>query len=180
MLFRSPERVTGIDLFSDLLAAAAQHGLGVYFLGAQPDVLQRLEKAVTARFPGLRVVGRRDGYFEDADAPVVAQDIQDSGADMLFLGMVSPKKEVFLATWGDRLGVPVQHGVGGSFDIFAGVTKRAPLLWQRFGMEWAFRLVQEPRRMWRRYLFTNLAFLRLLAREMVRPEPAMSPSTGEH
>ena len=166
-----PERVTGIDLFADLLAAAARDGLGVYLLGAKPEVLQRLHGALSSRFPGLRVVGSHHGYFDESQGATIAQAIRDSRADMLFLGMVSPKKEIFLGTWGAGLGVPVQHGVGGSFDIFAGVTKRAPVLWQRLGMEWAYRLVQEPRRMWRRYLFTNLAFIRLLAQELVRPTP---------
>ena len=91
---------------------------------------------------------------------------------MLFLGMVSPKKEIFTGTHGPTLGVPVVHGVGGSFDVLAGVTDRAPVAWQRAGMEWAYRLKQEPRRLARRYLTTNTAFLALTARERVRPTPA--------
>ena len=87
---------------------------------------------------------------------------------MLFLGMISPKKEIFLAAHGDRLGVPVLHGVGGSFDVLAGVTRRAPRRWQRLGLEWAYRLVQEPRRLWRRYLTTNTRFIWLhRSRELV-------------
>lgn len=174
-----PERVTGIDLFADLLAVAAKHDLGVYLLGAQAEVLQRLEANLAVRYPGLRMVGRHDGYFPDSDGAAIAHDISESGADMLFLGMVSPKKEIFLGTFGAELGVPVLHGVGGSFDIFAGVTRRAPVAWQRFGMEWAFRLVQEPRRMWRRYLFTNLEFTRMLTREMVRPTPPLRSSSQQ-
>jgi N-acetylglucosaminyldiphosphoundecaprenol N-acetyl-beta-D-mannosaminyltransferase len=93
---------------------------------------------------------------------------------MLFLGITTPKKEIFLGRHGHLLGVPVLHGVGGSFDVFAGVTRRAPLLWQRLGLEWAYRLVQEPRRLWRRYLVTNVTFLGLLARELVKPRPAFT------
>ncbi len=74
---------------------------------------------------------------------------------MLFLGMVSPKKEIFLGTYGPTLDVPIVHGVGGSFDVMAGVTQRAPRTWQRLGLEWAYRLKQEPRRLWRRYASTN-------------------------
>jgi N-acetylglucosaminyldiphosphoundecaprenol N-acetyl-beta-D-mannosaminyltransferase len=88
---------------------------------------------------------------------------------MLFLGITTPKKEIFLGQYADLLGVPVLHGVGGSFDVFAGITRRAPASWQRLGLEWAYRLVQEPRRLWRRYLVTNTTFLLLLVRELVRP-----------
>jgi hypothetical protein len=97
---------------------------------------------------------------------------------MLFLGMTSPKKEIFLKTYGPELGVPILHGVGGSFDIFAGITKRAPVSWQRFGMEWAYRLVQEPGRMWRRYLRTNTAFIVKTARERVHRTPAYPVPIG--
>ena len=95
---------------------------------------------------------------------------------MLFLGMVSPKKEIFIGTYGQTLGVPVVHGVGGSFDVLAGVTDRAPLTWQRAGMEWAYRLKQEPRRLARRYLTTNTAFLALTIQERVRPTSAYAAS----
>ena len=88
---------------------------------------------------------------------------------MLFLGITSPKKEIFLGTYGNSLGVPIMHGVGGSFDVLAGVTKRAPLRWQRMGLEWGYRTLQEPRRMWKRYLTTNTKFLFLLAKEIVLP-----------
>jgi N-acetylglucosaminyldiphosphoundecaprenol N-acetyl-beta-D-mannosaminyltransferase len=88
---------------------------------------------------------------------------------MLFLGITSPKKEIFLGNWGPTLGVPVLHGVGGSFDVVAGITRRAPVRWQRMGLEWAYRTLQEPRRMWRRYLTTNTRFMVLLGSEMVRP-----------
>ena len=92
--------------------------------------------------------------------------------------MTSPKKEIFLGRFGASLGVPVLHGVGGYFDILAGVTRRAPQAWQRAGMEWAYRVLQEPRRLWWRYLATNTAFLALTAREFVRPTSAYRPSIG--
>jgi N-acetylglucosaminyldiphosphoundecaprenol N-acetyl-beta-D-mannosaminyltransferase len=91
---------------------------------------------------------------------------------MLFLGMTSPKKELFLARFGASLDVPVLHGVGGSFDILAGLTSRAPESWQRIGMEWAYRVLQEPGRLWWRYLTTNTAFLLMTMRELVRPTRA--------
>lgn len=173
-----PERVAGIDLFEALLAVADRDGHGVYLLGAKPEVLARMESVIAARWPGVKIAGSRDGYFTDAEAAQVADDIAGSGADMLFLGMTTPKKELFLGRYGAVLGVPVLHGVGGSFDVLAGVTKRAPERWQRWGMEWAYRVRQEPRRLWRRYLVTNLAFLGLLIRERIRPR-APYPSLAE-
>jgi N-acetylglucosaminyldiphosphoundecaprenol N-acetyl-beta-D-mannosaminyltransferase len=160
-----PERVAGIDLFERLLDLAHVEGRSVYLLGAKPDVLARLCEHIAEHWPGLRLAGARDGYFSDEEGPDVARDIADSHADMLFIGMTSPKKEIFLDVYGDQLKIPVQHGVGGSFDVLAGVVRRAPEMWQRLGMEWAFRVVQEPRRLWKRYLTTNTTFLVLLARE---------------
>jgi N-acetylglucosaminyldiphosphoundecaprenol N-acetyl-beta-D-mannosaminyltransferase len=171
-----PERVAGVDLFERLLERAAQDRRSVYLLGARPEVLATLRQRVRDRFPGLTIAGSHDGYFSDADASAVAADIAASGADMLFLGMTSPKKEVFLSTYGDVLGAPVLHGVGGSFDILAGMTKRAPVRWQRLGLEWLYRLLQEPRRMWRRYLTTNTAFIWLTLKERVRPSPVYQRS----
>lgn len=167
-----PERVAGIDIFDALLRLADQHGYSVYLLGARTEVLQTLLQVVGERYPGARIVGSRNGYFADDEADDVAAEIQASGADMLFLGIASPKKEIFLGRYGDSLGVPILHGVGGSFDVFAGVTERAPEGWQRAGMEWAYRLKQEPRRLWKRYLTTNIRFLALVAREGLRPTPA--------
>jgi N-acetylglucosaminyldiphosphoundecaprenol N-acetyl-beta-D-mannosaminyltransferase len=174
-----PERVAGVDLFERLLELAARDGRSVYLLGARADVLATLQQRLGERFPALKIVGARDGYFTDAEASTVAADIADSGADMLFLGMTSPKKEIFLGDYGETLGVPVLHGVGGSFDILAGVTKRAPLLWQRLGLEWLYRVLQEPRRLWRRYFTTNVTFIALVLRELVRRQPPYRHSSGE-
>lgn len=175
-----PERVAGIDLFESLLDLAHQEGRSVYLLGARPDVLARVIEVVNARWPGLRIAGARDGYFSTEETADVAQDIRSAAPDMLFLGMTSPKKEIFLATHGHALGVPVLHGVGGSFDVLAGLTRRAPEQWQRLGMEWAYRLVQEPGRLWRRYLRTNTAFIGLVARDLVRPTVAYANSGSTH
>jgi N-acetylglucosaminyldiphosphoundecaprenol N-acetyl-beta-D-mannosaminyltransferase len=164
-----PERVAGIDLFEHLLAYASKHGQSVYFLGARPEVLASMLDRVDERFPGLRIAGSRDGYFTNDDSPNLAAEIAASHADMLFLGITSPKKEIFLSQYGDSLDVPVMHGVGGSFDILAGITRRAPVGWQRVGFEWAYRLLQEPRRMAGRYLPTNTIFLALTVREKLRP-----------
>lgn len=167
-----PERVTGIDLFTKLLTQADARRLRVYFLGGTGEVLTDMIQRIRRDYPGLHVAGSQDGYFELARAAEVAEQIRLADADLLFVGMTSPKKEVFLDAWGSYTGVRVCHGVGGSFDILAGKTRRAPVLWQRAGLEWLYRVMQEPGRLWRRYLVTNLRFLALTAVEAVHPTPA--------
>jgi N-acetylglucosaminyldiphosphoundecaprenol N-acetyl-beta-D-mannosaminyltransferase len=163
-----PERVAGIDLFTALLAEAADRGYRVYFLGARPEVLARMTDEARRRFPGLPVAGARDGYYQAGEEAEVAEDIRRSGADILFMGMSSPRKEVFLSEWGPATGANVIHGVGGSFDILAGLTRRAPVWWQDHGLEWLYRASQEPVRLGRRYLTTNMSFIALVARERMR------------
>ncbi len=162
-----PERVAGIDLFVRLLGLGHQHRWSAYFLGAKPEVLDELLKRIREQYPDLRIAGARHGYFSDAEAESVTADIQQSNADLLFVAMSPPRKEVFLARWGPVVGAPVCHGVGGSFDVVAGVTRRAPQLWQRLGLEWLYRVRQEPRRLWRRYLVTNARFAGMLAYAIV-------------
>ncbi|MFI8304460.1 WecB/TagA/CpsF family glycosyltransferase [Streptomyces sp. NPDC085927] len=175
-----PERVAGIDLFLRLLAEAESAGMSVYFLGARQEVLQEMLRRVADRFPGLEVAGSRHGYFDDSEQEAVADSIARSGARMLFLGMTSPKKEIFTAAHGARTGARVVHGVGGSFDILAGVTRRAPESWQRRGLEWLYRALQEPRRLGRRYLTTNAAFVLMTARERIRLTPSITPANRSH
>ncbi|MER6072935.1 WecB/TagA/CpsF family glycosyltransferase [Streptomyces sp. NPDC001817] len=175
-----PERVAGIDLFLRLLTEAEAAGLPVYFLGARQDVLEQMLRRVADRFPRLEVAGSRNGYFDDSQQEAIAEAIARSGAQMLFLGMTSPKKEIFTAAYGARTGARVVHGVGGSFDILAGVTKRAPGSWQRWGLEWLYRALQEPRRLGRRYLTTNAAFLLMTARELIRLNPSAAPANRSH
>jgi N-acetylglucosaminyldiphosphoundecaprenol N-acetyl-beta-D-mannosaminyltransferase len=170
-----PERVAGIDLFQVLLAEAARSGSRVFFLGARPDVLAEMLDRVSRDFPALRVAGARDGYFRADEEAEVAAEIRNSRADLLFVGMSSPKKELFLSRWGQATGASVVHGVGGSFDVLAGLTRRAPLWYQKHGLEWLYRAQQEPARLGRRYLTTNTAFVALLAREMLRSRTLPRP-----
>lgn len=171
-----PERVAGIDLFTDLLAAAARDGHPVYLLGARPEVVQTVAEVAVERWPGLVVAGARDGFFGPQEAGAVADEIRASGARLLFLGMTTPKKELFVEQYGERSGAHLVHGVGGSFDVLAGVVERAPLAWQKAGFEWLHRVLQEPRRMALRYLTTNIAFLALLAREVCRERVLRRPT----
>jgi N-acetylglucosaminyldiphosphoundecaprenol N-acetyl-beta-D-mannosaminyltransferase len=161
-----PERVAGIDLFERLIDLAEREGLSVYFLGAEADVLDRAIRVVRERHPRLRIAGSHHGYFGAGEEEQLAGEIGASSPDFLFIGMTSPKKEIFLARWGDQIGAAVCHGVGGSFDVIAGKVRRAPVVWQRLGLEWLYRLLQEPRRLWRRYLVTNTVFAWLVVREL--------------
>lgn len=164
---RLPERVAGIDLFTELLAESARREFRVYFLGARPRVLQRMLAEVGRRHPRLAVAGARDGYFAADEEAEVAAQIRRSGANVVFLGMTSPKKELFIGRWGEATGANVVHGVGGSFDVLAGVTRRAPGWYQSHGLEWLYRAWQEPGRLGRRYLTTNTAFVALVVRELM-------------
>ncbi|MGG5809420.1 WecB/TagA/CpsF family glycosyltransferase [Falsiroseomonas sp. CW058] len=160
-----PERVTGIDLMDRLLQAAPGRGLRVFFLGARPAVLERFLAHCRTAYPGLEVAGARDGYFGPEDHAAVVRQVAESGADMLFVAMPSPFKDIWCERYRDRLGVPLIMGVGGAFDVMAGVVRRAPVLMQRAGLEWAWRLMLEPRRLWRRYLAGNSRFVWLVLRE---------------
>jgi N-acetylglucosaminyldiphosphoundecaprenol N-acetyl-beta-D-mannosaminyltransferase len=170
-----PERVAGIDLMHNLLGAAEAHGHSVYILGARMEVLQQAVDRIRAEHPGLRFAGFRDGYFSAEEEPAVARAIQASGADLLFVAMSSPRKEYFLGRYGEMMGVPFVMGVGGAIDVVSGITRRAPRAWQKLGLEWLFRLLQEPKRMLARYARTNTRFLGMLAREMLlrRMPPAV-------
>ncbi len=156
------DRVTGIDLFSELLGVCAREGFMPYFLGATGPTLDRAVEVVQARYPDLRFAGMRDGYFAVEQEGEVVSEIKLSGAHCLFIGMPTPRKERFLAAHRDELGVPFIMGVGGSFDVLSGRVRRAPKLMQRLGIEWLYRIYQEPRRMWWRYARTNVIYLGML------------------
>jgi len=162
------ERVTGIDLMVRLFGEAEERGYRLYLLGARKEVVERVVEEARGRFPGIEIAGWRDGYFSPVEESLVAEEIARARPDILFVAMTSPRKELFLARWKDRIGAPFVMGVGGSFDVMAGRVRRAPRWMQRAGLEWLFRLMQEPRRMWRRYLVEDVRFLWLLARERSR------------
>ena len=166
-----PERVTGVDLVDALCALAAKEGFGVYFLGARRDVIETAAKRLVERFPGLDVRGIADGYFDASEAPERARAVRESGAKILIVGMGVPRQEEFIESQWDELGIELTIPVGGSFEVIAGTARRAPVFLQRIGMEWSFRLAQEPRRLWKRYLVTNTQFIFHLLRNAVSSEP---------
>jgi N-acetylglucosaminyldiphosphoundecaprenol N-acetyl-beta-D-mannosaminyltransferase len=163
-----PVRVAGIDLMEALLARAEERGYRVYVLGARHEVLEEAVRRLRDRHPALALAGWRDGYFAAEDEDAVADAIAASRADILLVAMSSPRKELFLGRQGPRMGVPFVMGVGGAIDVVAGTTRRAPRVLQRLGLEWLFRLLQEPRRLFRRYAVTNARFVELVLRERLR------------
>ena len=163
-----PERIAGIDLMHEIMQRGQEKGYRVFCLGAKQAVLDKVQKEFAELYPGTIIAGSHHGYFDADGEEEVAKQIRDSRADVVFVAITSPKKERFMAKWSEVMQVPVVHGVGGSFDVVAGVIGRAPRLWQRLGLEWLFRVLQEPGRLWKRYLVTNVAFLRLIASESFR------------
>jgi N-acetylglucosaminyldiphosphoundecaprenol N-acetyl-beta-D-mannosaminyltransferase len=159
-----PERVAGIDLMHELLALAERKGYRVFFLGARAEVLQTAVEKIHALHPELAIAGARDGYFGADEEPALCEEIRASRPDILFVAMSSPRKEYFLGEHGRSFGAPFVMGVGGSIDVIAGITRRAPRFMQKLGLEWLFRLLQEPQRMFRRYAVTNWRFAVLVAR----------------
>lgn len=163
-----PERVAGIDLMEKLLGACAAEGFRPYFLGATQQVLDYSLSIARGRWPGLVIAGARNGYFTAEEEDAVVAAIRESGADCLFIAMPTPQKERFLHRHKHALGVPFIMGVGGSFDVLAGKVDRAPPAMRRAGLEWLYRVYQEPRRMWWRYASTNAVFAGLVGKALVQ------------
>ena len=152
-----PQRVTGVDLVDAICERAARVGKSIYLLGATTEIVAKLAQRLRERHPTLNV-DFADGYFTKDEASERADRIRAAGADILFVGMGVPRQEIFIEEQWDRLGVGMAVGVGGSFDVLAGLRARAPAWVQKLGMEWFYRLIQEPRRLLMRYLVTNSQF----------------------
>jgi N-acetylglucosaminyldiphosphoundecaprenol N-acetyl-beta-D-mannosaminyltransferase len=169
-----PCRVAGIDLMLRLFGLGEERGYKAYILGAEASVLDRAIRQIRSSHPGLQIVGYRHGFFTSDEEPSVVAEIAAASPDMLFVAMSSPRKERFLGRYREELSTPLIMGVGGAIDVVAGVTRRAPESMQRLGLEWLFRLLQEPRRLFRRYLMTNARFMALVLRALLR-RPLESP-----
>jgi len=158
-----PERVAGADLMQELVKLAAEKHYRCFFLGAKEEIVKKVVDIYTEKYGSSIIAGYRNGYFKKEEEAIVAEQIADSGAQMLFVAITSPKKENFMYTHREILaGVNFTMGVGGTFDVVSGITKRAPKWMQNIGMEWFYRFAQEPRRMWKRYLVGNSKFIMLI------------------
>lgn len=162
------ERFGGLDIMNGIIPRAVDKGYRIYLLGAREEVVKKVVEHYKLKFPSLRIVGWRDGYWEARKEEKMVTEIKNVKPDILFVAISSPKKEVFLQKYLRKMDVPFVMGVGGAFDIIAGVTKRAPKWMQRCGLEWLFRLCQEPRRLWKRYLLEDPIFLWLVLKEFLK------------
>tara|TARA_B100000902_G_scaffold341636_1_gene345175 strand:- start:79 stop:840 length:762 start_codon:yes stop_codon:yes gene_type:complete len=154
------ERVAGIDLMDNLVELAHKKKYKCFFLGAKEQVVQKIVDHYSGKYSNKLIAGYRNGYFDNNEEKILVEQIIKSKANLLFVAMTSPKKEIFLNKYKIELkSINLIMGVGGSFDVISGEVKRAPLFMQKIGLEWFYRFVQEPRRMWKRYLIGNLKFI---------------------
>ena len=169
--FRSADRVCGPDLMPALFNHSQQTGYRHFLYGATPGTLALLEADLERKFPAAKIVGAHSPPFRPAGADedeAVIEMINASAADIIWVGLSTPKQELWMARHRQRLSAPVLIGAGAAFDFHAGLVRRAPRWLQRAGLEWAFRTATEPRRLAKRYLRNNPAFLALLAAERLR------------
>jgi N-acetylglucosaminyldiphosphoundecaprenol N-acetyl-beta-D-mannosaminyltransferase len=163
-----PERVAGIDLMWELCALAEREGHRVYLLGARADVVEKTAAVLAGRYPGMQIAGFRDGYFGEGEFDAVAAQVLAAGPDIVFVGITSPKKERLIERFRELGAKGAFVGVGGSFDVVSGNIPRAPMWMRRANLEWLFRMVQEPRRLVKRYVVGNTRFYLLLRKEAKR------------
>ncbi|MEO7559183.1 MAG: WecB/TagA/CpsF family glycosyltransferase [Nitrosospira sp.] len=162
------ERVAGVDLFESLMKRSAEKGWRVYLLGAREEVVSGVKQVYMRKYPGLTVAGYRNGYWKPEEEAEVVEQIKAAQADLLFVAISSPMKEHFLGRYQAELKIPFAMGVGGTFDVVVGKVKRAPVWMQDAGLEWFYRFLQEPRRMFKRYFIDDMFFFWLLLKEYVR------------
>ena len=147
--YKGPERVAGFDLYNQLLALSAQKGYKAYFFGGSPGIAEAAKAKSEEMYPGVQVVGCHNGYFTDADVPAIIKEINNSGAEMLFVALGAPKQEKWILAHRHELRPRILMGIGGSFDVLAGKMERAPKWMQDASLEWAFRLYKQPSRFMR-------------------------------
>lgn len=176
---RLAENVYGSRLMRGVCGAAADAGMSVYLYGSRPDVLERLEAALLQEFPTLRIAGSQPSKFRrttPAEKLAIVEEIRGSGAAITLVGLGCPRQEVFAYEYRDALGMPVV-AVGAAFDYIAGVLREPHPAVRRFGLEWFHRLVQEPRRLWKRYTVVNARFLALFGLQVLGVRRRSASST---
>ncbi len=153
------ERVAGIDLMLELLKRAEEKDYSVYLLGAKQHIVEETVNVIRRDYPFLKIAGFHNGYFKKEEWPDIAKLVEESGADFVFVGITSPMKEYLIEYFEEQKMNKVFMGVGGSFDVISGAIPRAPRKLQDMGLEWLFRVYQEPGRLWKRYLIGNIQFI---------------------
>ncbi|HVJ93423.1 MAG TPA: WecB/TagA/CpsF family glycosyltransferase [Labilithrix sp.] len=161
-----PEKVSGVDLMRRLLEVGNDRKLSIFLLGTTQERLEALERVIRTKYPNVVIAGSRNGYFKADDFAQVTKQIREANADLLLVGMPAPFKEIWCEEHREAIATPAILGVGGAFDVMAGFVPRAPRVMQEAGLEWAWRLAMEPKKLWKRYLVTNSAFLALLGKTL--------------
>lgn len=163
-----PERVAGIDLMMNLVELADQKSYKIFLLGAKEEVVKKTKEKLIQKYPKLNVVGIRNGYFKEADWERVSEQIEKTNPDLVFVGITSPIKEYLIEYLQNKGHKEVFMGVGGSFDVISGNIPRAPLWMQKMNLEWLFRMLQEPKRLFKRYFVGNTKFINAVIHEKIR------------
>lgn len=162
------QNVNGTDMFPILCGALEGTGYRVYLLGARPGIAQKVRDWIREHHPGVEVCGARDGFFREDESQAVARAIGAAKADLVLAAMGVPKQEIWLDRWAAETGARTVIGVGGLFDFYSGTIPRAPVWMREAGIEWVYRLMQEPGRMWKRYLIGNGLFVLNVLRQRMR------------
>lgn len=160
-----PERVAGIDLMQSLIQLSEENSYSVYLLGAKQEVVEKTAEVLKQKHPKLKIVGIHNGYFKETEWPEISRELKAVHPEFVFVGITSPIKEYLIEYLQDDGNDSVFMGVGGSFDVISGIIPRAPKWMQNYGLEWLFRVIQEPRRLFKRYFFGNMTFLRAVWKE---------------
>jgi N-acetylglucosaminyldiphosphoundecaprenol N-acetyl-beta-D-mannosaminyltransferase len=177
---RLPERVTGVELVEQCCALAAREGYSVFLLGGEDGVAEAAGKILAERHAGLKVVGAYSppvGPFSDEENRKMVDMIREAQPDMLFVAFGAPKQDMWIAQHRDQISVPLAVGVGGVFNFVTGRVQRAPGWMQKSGMEWLFRVLQEPQRLWRRYFLLDMPVLARIATDALRTR-TLAPSVA--
>jgi len=157
------ERIAGIDLMANVVELAYKNNYRIFLFGAKEEIVKGVVEKYSKQYSESIIAGYRNGYFTSEDEKSIVQQIKESKADILFVAMTSPKQEVFLNNYKKELkNISYLTEVGGSFDVIAGKVSRAPKWMQKNGLEWFYRFLQEPKRMWKRYLVSNSKFIYLV------------------
>lgn len=163
-----PERVAGIDLMMNLVELADQKSYKIFLLGAKEEVVKKTKEKLIQKYSKLNIVGIRNGYFKEADWEMVSEQIEKTNPDLVFVGITSPIKEYLIEYLQNKGHKEVFMGVGGSFDVISGNIPRAPLWMQKMNLEWLFRMLQEPKRLFKRYFVGNTKFINAVIHEKIR------------
>ena len=160
-----PERVAGIDLMQRLVKLSNEKGYSIYLLGSKQEVVEETARVLKKRYHKLNIAGIHNGYFKEEDWPIISEELKMVNPDFVFVGITSPLKEYLIEFLQNKGNDSVFMGVGGSFDVLSGNIHRAPNWMQKSGMEWLFRVIQEPRRLFKRYFVGNLIFIKSVLKE---------------